>query len=82
MSALVHIVLANYPAAVEDMDAMGLLKPSVDRKALADDLEYELSKMMGLEPKVRLLSGSNCIKKAHPFHKLVCLFNLLSFLST
>lgn len=61
MSALVHIVLANYPAAVEDMDDMGLLKPTTDRQALAGDLECELTRMMGQEPKVRLHYVDSCL---------------------
>lgn len=47
MRALVHIVLGDFRAVVEDLGGMGLLKPTIDKSQLAVDLSEEFEKMTG-----------------------------------
>jgi len=42
-SALVHLVLEDYPALVADLDRLDLLKPATDRDRLASDLRASLA---------------------------------------
>ncbi|GMH35671.1 hypothetical protein BSKO_03539 [Bryopsis sp. KO-2023] len=47
MGGLVHIVLGDWLAVVDDLEGMGLLKTAIDREALAQDLEKEFVRMTG-----------------------------------
>lgn len=57
MAALVHIGLGEWTRLVQDLDALGLLKPNTDRHQLAKELQQEfeavLSSSTGTEEKSR-----------------------------
>ena len=46
MSALIHLVLQEWSNFTRDLDSLGLLKPSTDRAALAQDLRGEFEQVM------------------------------------
>ena len=48
MACLIHVALGEWDAMAQDLDAMGFLKPKIDRAALAEDLEVEVSKVWPL----------------------------------